>query len=130
MNAPANRTSAVTAAIVAVLSLGACDAPSSGDSGEALFKKKCSSCHALVPGTHKIGPSLAGVIGRKAGSTEFSSYRALKGAEFIWSVEEIDKWIADPKAYIGQSTVMTVKIKDENDRKAIIDYLKAAGGNG
>ena len=33
-----------------------------------LFKKNCAICHTLEAGKNKIGPSLAGVVGRKAGS--------------------------------------------------------------
>ena len=36
--------------------------------GESVFKKNCAICHTLEPGKNKIGPSLAGVVGRKAGS--------------------------------------------------------------
>ena len=36
--------------------------------GEAVFKKNCAICHTTEPGKNKIGPSLAGIVGRKAGS--------------------------------------------------------------
>lgn len=91
--------------------------------GAKLFKKKCGACHSMEPGNHKVGPSLAGVIGRKAGSTGFPKYKALKGATFAWDVANIGAWITDPKKFIGKSTAMTVKIKKESDRAAIIAYL-------
>lgn len=92
--------------------------------GAKLFKRKCGTCHSIEPGKHKIGPSLAGVVGRKAGSTDFSKYKALKGADFTWDEETIDKWITDPKGFIGKPTAMTVKVKREKERDAIIDFLK------
>ena len=91
--------------------------------GEKLFKKKCGGCHTTEAGSHKTGPSLYKVIGRKAGSTDFTNYKALRGADFTWDVENIGEWITDPKKFIGKSTAMTVKIKKETDRAAIIDYL-------
>lgn len=92
-------------------------------SGEKLFKKKCGTCHSMEPGKHKVGPSLAGVIGSKAGSTDFPKYKALKGADFAWDLSSIDAWITNPKKFIKKSTAMTVKVKKEKDRKAIINYL-------
>ena len=92
--------------------------------GEKLFKRKCGTCHTVEPGKHKVGPSLAGVVGRKAGSTDFPNYKALKGADFTWDEEKISKWITDPKGYIGKPTAMTVKVKKEAEREAIISYLK------
>lgn len=93
-------------------------------SGEKLFKKKCGTCHSIEPGKHKVGPSLAGVIGSKAGSTDFPKYKALKGADFTWDLTSIDAWITNPKKFIKKSTAMTVKVKKEKDRQAIIDYLR------
>lgn len=119
-------TAIIASALISVLALGACDSGVPDNSGAALFKKKCGTCHSLTPGAHKVGPSLAGIIGRKAGSSDFANYKALKDADFTWDVEEIGAWIADPKAYIGKPTAMTVKVKKERDRQAIIAYIRAA----
>lgn len=113
----------IGAALVVAVLLGGCESKPSEHSGAALFKKKCSTCHSLEPGKNKVGPSLAGVIGRKAGSTDFPKYRALKDADFTWDKTTIAAWIANPKEFIGKPTAMTVKIKNEKDRQAIIEYL-------
>lgn len=123
MNAAFKYTILTGAVLAAALSLGACDSQPPANSAKALFKKKCSTCHSLQPGKHKVGPSLAGIMGRKAGSTSFTKYKALKDADFTWDIETIDGWIADPKKFIGKPTAMTVKVKNEKDRKAIIEYL-------
>ena len=47
--------------------------------GEQVFKK-CAACHSAEAGVNKVGPSLHGVVGRKAGSTDFPRYVGLKGA--------------------------------------------------
>ena len=114
---------------ILALGVAAAIAVSSGSAmakskGEKLFKKKCGTCHTLEEGKHKVGPSLAGVMGRKAGSTDFGKYKALKGADFAWDEDSIDKWIENPKKFIGKPTAMTVKVKREKERDAIIDFLK------
>ena len=100
--------------------------------GEKLFKKKCGACHSMEPGKHKIGPSLAGIVGRAAGTVEgFTKYKAMKGANFTWDEAMLDSWITDQKEFLkankdivgGPKTSMSAKIKKEKDRKAIIDYL-------
>lgn len=91
--------------------------------GVKLFKKKCGVCHSVEQGKHKIGPSLYGVVGRQAGITDFKKYKALKNSDVVWTEENIDAWITNPKKFIGKSTAMSVKVKKEKDRKAIIKYL-------
>src|SRR4030081_885292 len=45
---------------------------------------KCVACHPL-DGKNSLGPSLHGVVGRKAGSVEgFHSSRAMKNADIVW----------------------------------------------
>jgi cytochrome c len=115
--------SAQSLLIIAVLALSACSGEETV-TPESLFKKKCGTCHSIEPGAHKIGPSLGGILGRKAGSTDFTKYKALKDADFVWDEEKLDAWIKDPKAYIGKPTAMTVKVKIEDERKMIINFLK------
>jgi len=100
---------------------------------EKLFKKKCGACHSMEPGKHKLGPSLAGIIGRKAGTAEgFTKYKAMKGASFTWDEAMLDSWITNQKDFLkahkdivgGQKTAMSAKVKKEKERATIISYLK------
>lgn len=110
-------------ALLAALSTALVAAPAAAKSGDKLFKQKCASCHSMDK--HGVGPMLKGVIGRKAGSTDFGGYEALKGADFTWDETNVDAWINDPKKFIGKPTPMAGKIKKEADRAAIIEYLKS-----
>lgn len=109
--------------LVGALTLFSTTAFADVDKGKKIFKKKCGSCHELDK--HKVGPMLKGVIGRKAGSTDFPKYKALEGADFTWDESNISAWLADPKKFIGKRTTMAGKIKKEKDRLAIIEYLKS-----
>lgn len=97
--------------------------------GAKTFKKRCGACHTVQAGKHKSGPSLAGIIGKKAGSTTFKRYRGMKKADFTWDETNMDAWITDSrkfaKANLGGKTGMSVKIKKAKERKEIIAYLKA-----
>ena len=110
--------------VAALAAIALFPAQAASDEGEDLFNKKCRTCHKLEPGKHTLGPSLAGIVGKKAGTTDFTRYKALKGSDVIWNEENLSAWIENPKEFIGAKTSMVVKIKDEDDRKAIIEYLK------
>jgi len=100
-------------------------AASMADDGAKLFKKNCKKCHSMEPGKHTIGPSLAGIIGKQAGQQDFKKYKALKGSDIIWTEDNLDAWIENPKKFIGKATTMIVKVKKEEQREAIIEYMKA-----
>ena len=111
---------------VLVLALGAVLLFANGAAladGEKTFKKRCGSCHTVEAGKHKSGPSLAGVIGRKAGSTDFKRYKGLVDADFTWDAANMDEWLTDPKKFLGKTTTMGVKIKKAEERAEIIEYL-------
>ena len=121
---------AVGAALAFALSAGSAMADSK--KGAKLFKKKCTSCHSIEAGKHKSGPSLAGIVGKQAGTVEgFKKYKALKGSKMVWNAENLESWITNPKKFIksapenfnGKSTAMNVKIKKAKDRAAIIEFL-------
>lgn len=96
--------------------------------GEQVFKK-CTACHSNEEGKHKVGPSLYGVVGRKAGSTDFTRYVGLKGADFVWTEENIFEYIADPTAFVKSKTDnprsgMAYKLPNPQERADVIAYLK------
>lgn len=95
--------------------------------GEDVFNKKCKTCHALDKA--KVGPPLGGIVGSKAGTADFKRYVGLENADFEWTPELLDEYIEDPKTFVethteNKRTAMTFKLKDEEDRANVIEYLK------
>ncbi len=90
--------------------------------------KKCSSCHALGDiSNNKVGPSLYGVFGRRAGKVAGYKYsKALINSKIIWDETTIDKYIANPKEYIPGNKMAFWGIKNIKERDAVINYLKIA----
>ena len=99
-------------------------APAFADAGEKIYKKKCKSCHTLEAGKHKTGPSLASIVGRPAGKQDFKNYKGLVDADFVWTEENLDGWLTNPKKFIGKRSAMNVKLKKPKDRAAVIEFLK------
>jgi cytochrome c len=97
--------------------------------GEQVYKKVCVTCHSNDPGVNKTGPSLAGVYGRKAGSSAFPRYKGLVGADFTWNEELLSEYLQDPKAFVlshtqNKTTAMTYALKDAQQKADVIAYLK------
>lgn len=116
---------AKVSAVAIALALGLGAGSASADSAGKKVFKKCKACHTVKKGAkHKSGPNLFGVVGRKAGATDFKRYKALKGSSITWSDDNLDKWLANPKKFIGKKTAMSLKLKKEADRKAVIAYMK------
>ncbi len=87
---------------------------------------QCGVCHAVVKGApNGIGPNLAGVIGKKAGSVAGFNYSpALKASKVVWSAVTLDKWIANPLAFIPGSRMPYAGQADAKKRAEITAYLK------
>ena len=94
--------------------------------GEKVFKK-CQACHTASEEKNKVGPYLKGVVGRQAASVDgfkYSDALTAKAAEIgAWDEAKIVEYLADPKAYIGGTSKMAFKLKDEQDRKNVAAYL-------
>jgi cytochrome c len=121
-----NKAKIMAFGMALTVALGAGSALADGDAakGEKVFRK-CKGCHTVEPGKHRTGPSLAGVVGRKAGTAEgFTRYKGLEGADFTWNEENLNKWLENPKKFLGKRTSMSMKLRKEDDRKNVIAYLK------
>ncbi len=91
--------------------------------GQRVFSSHCAVCHATEPGVHKIGPSLAGVVGSKSGSVSgFNFSAALKNAGVTWDDTNLDNYLANPSGFI-HGTTMFVNLPNETDRQNVIAYL-------
>lgn len=93
--------------------------------GPTQFKRQCATCHTLdASQPQRQGPTLAHVVGRKAGSVPGFAYsEGLKNAGWIWDVQSLDVWIQNPKAIVP-GTYMIYHQPDPAIRKQIIDYLQ------
>jgi cytochrome c len=95
--------------------------------GDQLFFSYCARCHSLEPARHLTGPSLAGLIGRKAGTAEGFRYYsdALKSANLVWDEQTLDAWLADPTALVPGNLMRFQGIPDPQKRQDLIAYLKS-----
>ncbi len=123
-----NGTSALQrfAMIAAILSASATVAFADGDAekGAKVFKK-CKACHSIEVGKNKVGPSLAGVVGRKAGTLEGYNYSAgMKDYGATWDEKTLDTYLTKPKAVVPKTKMIFAGLRKEKDRANLIAFLK------
>jgi cytochrome c oxidase assembly protein Cox11 len=91
--------------------------------GKQLFAERCTACHGMDG--NKTGPMLGGVVGRKAGTASGYHYsQALQSAGLIWSADNLDQWLADPKKFVPGAR-MPVRVLDAPSRHDLIAYLQS-----
>lgn len=92
--------------------------------GEKVFKK-CLMCHSPEKdGANKIGPNLWNVMTRGKGTHEGFKYSAeLASAGGQWTVEDLDAFIANPKAFMSGTKMTFAGLKRDSDRTNVIAYL-------
>ena len=96
------------------------------EKGKALFEQ-CAACHSVDGSGDLDGPSLKGVIGRKAGSLEDYRYSAaMKRSDVTWDATTLDKYLTDPQAFIPGNRMAFAGIVDKSERDDLIAYLTVA----
>ena len=107
-------------------------AASEGDpsSGANVFSAQCSICHSVKEGKNKIGPSLAGIVGRPAGSVPTFAYSdAMKNSGVKWSKETLDSYLSNPRAMIPGIKMPYQGLPDDKLRLDLIAYLSTQSAN-
>lgn len=102
------------------------DAAGDPERGARAFRQ-CLACHSIEPGLQMTGPSLASVVGRKAGTVEgFARYSdALRAAQLTWTEATLDQWLRNPAVLVPGNTMTFPGIPDAQTREDIVAYLKA-----
>ncbi len=112
---------AFSAAALPLHSANAADAAA----GKTVFHQRCAICHSVEKGENKIGPSLFGVVGRKAGSVPGYSYSAAnEKSDLVWSADELDKYLANPRHVVPGTKMSFPGLPDATARGNIIAYLQ------
>lgn len=99
---------------------------------EARALQKCFACHSLDPQeTNLPGPNLHKLFGRMAGTLpgfEYSEAMVMAGRRrgLVWDERSLDQYLAEPESLVPGTLMALVSIKDPEERKVLIEYLKRA----
>ena len=90
--------------------------------GKELYQA-CVACHSEKPDA--IGPSLKGVVGRKAAALEDFRYSApMRRANLTWDDANLRAYIADPQATVKGNRMPFGGLRDPGDVDDVVAYLK------
>jgi cytochrome c len=92
----------------------------------AAAAKKCAACHTFDKGgPNRVGPNLFGTINEKKGAGKggfnFSAAMKAKGGE--WTFDDLNKFIANPKAFVPGTAMGFAGIQKDSERADVIAYL-------
>jgi cytochrome c len=121
----------VMAVIAFAASTGTSLAQDAG-AGEQVFRRLCLPCHDVGPDAKiKLGPSLNGIDGRKAGTYEGFNYsEANKSSGITWNEGDFPSYIRAPMQARPGTRMAFVGIKNDKDIADLWAYLKQFGPDG
>ena len=121
-----SRDLARAALVLAVLRLPAAIADEFTDPGKKIFEQRCRTCHggATAPDT-ALGPSLAGIIGRKAGTGSSGVHsRAAIESDTVWTRSSLRRYLSEPGREMP-GTLMPVQVQDAKELDDLLNYLES-----
>ena len=125
------RRAALAGLALLALAAGPARAEGNPSDGKTAFRK-CTACHTLQAGRHRVGQSLAGLFGRVPGTAEGFRYSpamtAFGATGAVWDEATVDAYLADPKGFVAGNRMVFPGIRDAGERADLIAFLKLAGG--
>lgn len=121
-------------AIGAWVGAAAADEIGDAENGERIFRK-CASCHQVGQGaTHRVGPHLNGIFGRRAGTVDgygkYSDGLLRAGNDgLIWSLEKLHAYLENPKYLVTGTRMNFAGLSDAQDRADVLAYLRQFSDN-
>jgi cytochrome c len=98
--------------------------------GEKVFAK-CKACHQIGEGAkNAVGPVLNGVVGRKAGTTDYNYSDANKNSGITWDEATLKEYLKNPRAKVPGTKMIFPGLPKDEDIDNVIAYLKQYGPDG
>jgi cytochrome c len=92
--------------------------------GAAVFKSQCSICHTVVQGRNLVGPSLFGIVGRKAGTIPGFHYSpANEASGLTFDAATLDRYLTSPGTVVPHTIMTYAGLKDAQKRADLVAYL-------
>ncbi len=86
----------------------------------------CRVCHQIGPtAKNGVGPSLNGVVGRKAGTYQGFNYSAAnKNSNLTWDEATLETYLQNPQSLVKGTKMTFAGLKDPKAVKDVIAFLK------
>jgi cytochrome c len=97
------------------------------DNGAAIARRACAACHTFDQGGRQgVGPNLWGIVGADHAHVEGFNYsQAIAGMRGTpWGFEELNKFIANPRAYAPGTRMAYAGLANTQQRADLIAWLR------
>lgn len=111
----------------ALLGAAAPTAFAAGDAarGRLAYQRACIACHGDGETASSAGPSLVGLLGRRAGTVAGTPYgRNLYESGIVWDEAALRRYLASPSDEV-HGTIMPIGVHDPAARDDLVAYLKS-----
>ena len=93
--------------------------------GRRLYHARCRGCHGDEHAAPTLGPTLVGIIGRKAGSGETGVHsHEMIESDIIWNAASLRRFLAAPTKEVP-GTLMLGGIDDPQELDDVVAYLES-----
>jgi cytochrome c len=119
------KSACLTLALASIVGAAAAD-EDQAQAGREVFERRCRNCHGgTVPADYPIGPSLAGIVGSRAGSNPTGMHsRPVMDSGIVWDRESLRRFLSNPQREIP-GTLMAVRVTDPAELESLLDYLES-----
>ncbi len=102
----------------------------SAEKGQAAAKV-CQTCHTFAKGDKNgVGPNLYGIVGDHKGEGRgFNFSAAMKAKGGTWTYDDLNAFIANPKAFVPGTAMGFAGIQKDSQRADVIAYLRTLSDN-
>jgi len=110
----------------AALAAAAAAADDYTDPGRRIYERRCQTCHGggAAPPDVPIGPSLAGIVGRQAGTGASGVHsRAVVESGTVWTRSSLRRFLSEPGREIP-GAIMPVQVQDARELDDLLNYLQ------
>ena len=101
-------------------------AAAAGQPGREIYERHCRTCHGgTAPPDSPLGPSLVGIIGKKAGTQDSGVHsRAVIDSGMVWTRDSLRRFLAEPSRAIP-GTLMAASITNPTELESLLEYLES-----
>lgn len=97
--------------------------------GATVFDRHCKACHQIGEGaTHRIGPSLSNIFGRRAGAVPDFNYSKsitrMGNDGLTWTLQTLDAYVENPKALVSGTRMNYQGMADATERADLMAFLR------
>jgi cytochrome c len=92
--------------------------------GADVYSAECAECHSTRPNKNKKGPSLFGVVGRRAAELPDAKYsEAMQRSGWVWDADTLRRYLHHPRAALPGGTMKYDGLRDAQALEDLVAYL-------